>query len=58
MLGENPRVGRARDDLRPGTRTLVAGQHVIVHEVTEQLVRVARIIHASRDLRAALRDDT
>ena len=56
--GGNPYLGRARNDLRLNARALVVRQHVIVYEVTEQLVRVARIMHASRDLRAALREES
>lgn len=53
-LADNPQLGRARDDLRPGVRTLRFREHVIVYDVTDELIRVARILHGRRDLRRAL----
>lgn len=53
-LADNPLLGRARDDLRPGARTLRVREHVIVYDVTPDLVRVARILHGRRDLHRAL----
>lgn len=56
-LGDNPRLGRARNDLRQGYRSLVAGQHVISYELTADAIRVVRILHNRMDFQRALRDD-
>jgi toxin ParE1/3/4 len=56
-LGENPRLGRARDDLRRGYRSLVAGQHAIIYEITTDAIQVVRILHSRMDFQRALRDD-
>jgi plasmid stabilization system protein ParE len=53
-LGENSHLGRARDDLHRDVRVLVVRQHIIIYSVTADMVRVAPILHRSRDLRAAL----
>jgi toxin ParE1/3/4 len=53
-LGDNPYLGRARDDLRLGARALIVRQYVIVYLINDDMVMVARILHRSRDLRTAL----
>ena len=55
-LSEHPFLGRARDDLRPGARSFPVEQHLILYEVFEDMVRVARIIHGRMDARRALPD--
>jgi toxin ParE1/3/4 len=54
LLGENPLLGRARDDLRPGLRGLPVEQHLIVYEVRRGVVRVLRILHQRMDAHRAL----
>jgi toxin ParE1/3/4 len=53
-LGEYPAIGRARDDLRPGCRSLLVGRHVIFYVVQRQSVRIIRILHSRMDARRAL----
>ncbi len=54
-LGDNPGLGRARDDLRPGYRAHVVEQHLILYRVTATAVVVARILHGRQDARRAPR---
>jgi toxin ParE1/3/4 len=53
-LAATPFVGRRRDDLGSGHRSIVFGQYVIVYTVQKSVVRVAHIIHGKRDLGAVL----
>jgi toxin ParE1/3/4 len=54
VISENPFLGRARDDLRPGARAFPVEQHIIFYEVFEEAVRIARILHRRMDARRAL----
>ena len=54
LIGENPLLGRARDDLRPGLRTYPIEPHLIFYEVRRNTVRVARIVHQRMDARRVL----
>jgi toxin ParE1/3/4 len=53
-LGENPQLGRVRDDLGPGYRSYPAEQHVIIYRVTRRGLSVSRILHHRMDARRAL----
>lgn len=54
LLGSVPGLGRPRDDLRPGLRSLVVERYVLFYRVTEQAVEVLRILHGSRDIDAVM----
>ena len=56
LLRENPRLGRARDDLRPGMRGLLVGEHVILYRLMDGEVVVQHIIHGKQDIDRELRD--
>jgi toxin ParE1/3/4 len=49
-LGENPYLGRRRDELRRGYRGFPVGQYVIFYRVAEPGVRIVRILHGRRDV--------
>jgi plasmid stabilization system protein ParE len=55
-LARHPYIGRKRDhDLRPGLRTFVAGQYVIVHRIAEDgAVVILHIFHGKRDVGSLL----
>jgi toxin ParE1/3/4 len=55
-LGDNPLLGRPRNELRPGYRSLLTGQHLIWYEVTASEIHIVRLIHSSRDLRSVLEE--
>ena len=55
MIGDNPQVGRVRDEIRPGYRSYVVGQHLVFYRVTNKAVVVIGIIPARKDIRRALR---
>ena len=57
MLRDHPRIGRLRDDLFPGCRSVQVEQHVIYYDLPDDTtIFVRRILHARRDASAALRD--
>ena len=33
LLANHPRLGRSRDDLRPGLRSLIAGDYIILYRI-------------------------
>ena len=58
LLALQPYMGRRRDeDLRPGVRSFVAGNCVIVYRVDGDNVLILRVLRASRDIEALFRDE-
>src|SRR5689334_14123983 len=55
MLAKQPILGEARDDLSVGLRTFALRGYVICYCPTGNSVRIARVLHGSRDLAALLR---
>ncbi|MCV7051681.1 type II toxin-antitoxin system RelE/ParE family toxin [Mycobacterium heidelbergense] len=50
-IAENPGIGRACDEIRPGYRKLAAGSHTLFYQVTEDgIVDVVRILHQRMDV--------
>ncbi len=45
-----PELGRARDEMHPGLRSLLARNHVLFYRLEDQEVQVLRILHGSMDL--------
>lgn len=56
LSGENPAIGRVRDDLRPVGRTFPVADHLIIFDVREETVRVARVLHGRISARRAPRE--
>jgi toxin ParE1/3/4 len=55
-LPRNPYIGRRRDaELQPGLRSFPAGNYVIIYRVKTGFVRVARVLHGNRDIKALFR---
>ena len=54
LLGKNIFMGRRRDDLRPGYRSVSAQSYVILYRLVSQDVEITRVIHGRRDMDAAL----
>jgi toxin ParE1/3/4 len=52
LLSKFPRLGRARDELHPGIRSVLVGMYLIFYRVTDAAVEIVRILHGARDLRA------
>jgi len=59
LLSRYPHIGRRRDeDLRPGLRSFLAGEYVILYRIEDEDVLILHVIRASRDIEALLRDRT
>jgi len=53
LLARYPHVGRRRDDdLRPGLRSFVAGEYLIIYRVDHEDVLILHVVRASRDVEA------
>ena len=50
-LLEQPELGRERNDLSPGLRTLYVEPHEVAYMVSDKAVEVVRVLHQRRDLR-------
>ena len=45
MLADNPLLGRACDDIRPGLRRLERGRHVVFYRQETKGILVSRVLH-------------
>lgn len=54
LLRERPRLGRPREELALGLRSLLCGRHVIFYKDREERIEVIRILHGSMDVRRHL----
>jgi toxin ParE1/3/4 len=54
LLASWPRIGRARDDLRPGLRCFPAGEYVIIYRVEDEDVVVLHVFHGRQDIDSLL----
>jgi toxin ParE1/3/4 len=50
LLADNPGLGPACDDVRPGYRRFRYHTHVIFYRVVGQTVRVIRVLHSAMDV--------
>jgi toxin ParE1/3/4 len=49
-LGRNPRIGRARPELRSDLRSFPFGAYPILYRVVDDGVEIVRVVHAVRNL--------
>jgi toxin ParE1/3/4 len=57
-LDDHPYGGRARDEVRPGLRSVVARPHVVFYRVTkDETAEIARVLDGRRDLDDIFADD-
>jgi toxin ParE1/3/4 len=54
-LGDNPQIGRARDDLFPDCRAYLVERHIIYYALFDLTLVVLRILHTRADARQAFR---
>ena len=55
LLERFPHIGRRRDeDLRPGLRSFVVGEYVIIYRLEDEGVLILHVVRGSRDLEALL----
>jgi toxin ParE1/3/4 len=51
LLGARPLLGKPRRDLYPGCRCYRIEQHLVLYEVDEEEIRVARFLHKRMDVK-------
>ena len=51
-LEQHSLMGRPREELAPGLRSILAHPHVLFYRVADQTVEIARVLHERRDLAA------
>jgi toxin ParE1/3/4 len=57
-LGSMPGIGRPRDEIKPGWRSIPCGSHVILYREFTDRVEVLRLFHGSQDVNADIPKDT
>jgi toxin ParE1/3/4 len=50
MLSEAPLLGRSRDELLPGIRSIAAQPYVIFYRAPATHIEVVHVLHGSRDI--------
>lgn len=49
-IAHQPGIGRTRDELIPGIRSLASGSYVVYYREVDGGVRILRILHGARDI--------
>jgi toxin ParE1/3/4 len=52
VLGNNPRLGLERDELRPGLRCFTVGNYVIYFHLISDGAEIVRVLHGAPDIDA------
>jgi toxin ParE1/3/4 len=50
LLAQSPRLGRRRDELRPGLRSFPVGNYVIFYRRADRGIEVVRVLSRFRDV--------
>jgi len=50
LLADDPGLGPAREDIRPGLRYFVVAPYLILYRIRGSDVEVVRVVHGRRDL--------
>ena len=54
QLSRHPNLGRQRDDLRQGLRSLSSGSYVVIYRLQGNNVRILHVVHGRRDIKAVI----
>ena len=57
LLSQLPLMGRPREELGPGLRSVVIERYVLFYRVTATAVEVLRILHGARDIDTIMKAD-
>lgn len=49
-LCSNPQLGRKRNEIRKGLRSISNESHTVFYRILADRIRIVRILHASRDI--------
>lgn len=50
LLSINPRMGKERNEIRIGLRSIVKESHIVFYRITSHSIRIVRVLHTSRDI--------
>lgn len=50
QLVRNPELGRERNEIKKGLRSLLKGSHIVFYRIRSDHIRIVRVLHGSRDL--------
>ena len=53
-IKENPHLGRSREDVRHGYRSVVVGSHLLFYQLSQETVIIIRILHQRMDVSAII----
>ena len=48
-LGNNPRLGKSRENVRTGYRSFQINRHVVFYKVATSTIQIVRVLHAHQD---------
>jgi toxin ParE1/3/4 len=54
QLSKHPNLGRRRDDIREGLRSINAGSYVVIYRVEGNNTRILHVVHGRRDIKSAI----
>jgi toxin ParE1/3/4 len=57
LLGQFPELGRVREELAAGLRSLSVERYVLFYRVTANAVEILRILHGSRDIDSIMKPE-
>lgn len=49
-LVNNPKIGRQRDEIKPGLYSLTEQQHVVFYTILKKKIRIIRVLHGRKDI--------
>lgn len=55
-LADHPGMGRAREELAPGLRSIPEGKYVIFYRASQDNILIVRVLHGSRDARRVFKE--
>jgi len=56
-LRDRPYLGRLRNEIAPGLRSVLIPPHSIIYRVTDATIEISRVLHERRDFSAAFVED-
>lgn len=49
-LTEQPEIGRKRNEIKVGLRSIPIGEHIFFYRILKDKIRILRVLHRSRDI--------
>jgi toxin ParE1/3/4 len=53
-IARSPKLGKARDEIEKGIRSFPVARHIIFYRVVTECIEIARVLHASMDIKRHL----